>query len=258
MNFLSLRSSDYQRYARIIQEGVAVRTHFCLLKWLQGEIQHYLPHEIMFAAWGDFDSNYIHHDIVSALPGVRTNRSNTGYFSPTLCNLHRQWIELGKAPCTLNIDSLGLLFENWRQQCSLGAALQDMRSCLLHGVSDKRGHHDCFYVIFSSKDNLGSSTLSAMEILLPCLDMALRHITPLSPHLSLVANLLKSEAHGLSEREIEIMGWVKMGKTNAEIASILNISLFTVQNHIRHIFKKLDVNNRPQAVFKMERILSHD
>ena len=50
--FSSLSSDHLQRYFRIIQEGVAVRRHFDLLKWLQGEMQHYLPHEIMLVAWG--------------------------------------------------------------------------------------------------------------------------------------------------------------------------------------------------------------
>ena len=103
--------------------------------------------------------------------------------------------------------------------------------------------------------------LSAMEILLPYLDTALRRVAPLSyPSCAggvLLADSPESEDHGLSERESEIMNWVKMGKTNAEIGSILSISAFTVKNHLQHIFKKLDVYNRMQAVSKIERSLSH-
>jgi DNA-binding CsgD family transcriptional regulator len=65
------------------------------------------------------------------------------------------------------------------------------------------------------------------------------------------------EDYGLSKRESEIMDWVRMGKTNAEIGSILSISSFTVKNHLQHIFKKLDVYNRMQAVSKIERHPSH-
>ena len=255
--FSSLSPDHLQRYARIIQEGIAVRSHFDLLKWLQGEMQHYLPHEIMLAAWGDFESNLIRHDIVSTLPGVRTGYSNPTRFSPLLGKLYSYWVEQGKASHTLDIGTSGLLFEGWRLQCSLGRALQGMRSSLLHGISDRRGHHDCLYVIFSSKDKPDSSTLSAMEILLPYLDTALRSVTPLPHHTSLLADLPESEDHGLSGRESEIMDWVKMGKTNAEIGSILSISAFTVKNHMQRIFKKLDVYNRMQAVSKIERNISH-
>ena len=58
------------------------------------------------------------------------------------------------------------------------------------------------------------------------------------------------EDHGLSKREDEIMDWIKKGKSNAEIGSILGISPFTVKNHMRRIFKKLEVDNRIQAVSK--------
>jgi DNA-binding CsgD family transcriptional regulator len=44
------------------------------------------------------------------------------------------------------------------------------------------------------------------------------------------------------------MEWVGKGKTNSEIGMILNISPFTVKNHLQRIFKKLDVMNRAQAV----------
>ena len=58
---------------------------------------------------------------------------------------------------------------------------------------------------------------------------------------------------GLSQREIEIMEWVRIGKTNYEIGMILNISAFTVKNHLQRIFKKLDVTNRAQAVERLGR-----
>ena len=59
---------------------------------------------------------------------------------------------------------------------------------------------------------------------------------------------------GLSERETQIMAWVAMGKTNSEIGSILNISGFTVKNHMQRIFQKLNVFNRAQAVSKVKRV----
>ena len=269
-SFSSLSTDHLQRYSRIIQEGVAVRRHFDLLRWLQGEVQHYLPHEMMLAAWGDFGSNFIRYDIVSSLPGVRTAHLEPAGLSPLLRGLHKHWVEGGRRPCISGGQS-GSLHEDSGLQCSFGKALQGMQSSLLHGISDERGRHDCLYIIFSSQDELNSSTLGAMEILLPYLDTALRRVVPL-PHHPRRAGFLAdsqedpgqneyeaeiSETHGLSKREAEIMDWVKMGKTNAEIGSILCISAFTVKNHLQHIFKKLEVYNRMQAVSKFERSLSH-
>ena len=61
----------------------------------------------------------------------------------------------------------------------------------------------------------------------------------------------------LSERERQIMAWVAQGKTNPEIGCILRISEFTVKNHLKSIFSKLDVTNRAQAVARMTRLALH-
>ena len=267
--FTSLSIDQLQRYSRIIQEGIAVRRHCDLLGWMQGEIQHYLPHEIMLVAWGDFGSGAIRHDIISALPGVRTAHLEPEGLSPLLQRLYNYWVELGRMPCASGAGEPGLLQEDQGLHCAFGKALQGMRSTLLHGISDKRGRHDCLYILFSSEDRFNPSTLSAMEILLPYIDTALRRVAPLSPPPVFVPFLSPeepgmgegeaeaSEDYGLSKREAEIMDWVRMGKTNAEIGSILSISSFTVKNHLQHIFKKLDVYNRMQAVSKIERNPSH-
>lgn len=52
----------------------------------------------------------------------------------------------------------------------------------------------------------------------------------------------------LSPREIEILGFVSQGLSNKEIASMLLISDQTVKNNITSILRKLQVNDRTQAV----------
>lgn len=266
MGFFSSLSADHlQRYFRIIQEGAAVRRHFDLLRWLQGEVQHYLPHEILLAAWGDFGSNRLRYDIISPLPGLRTAQLQPERLSPLAQISHNRWVELGRVPCAsrmceAEMGGPAILQADSISQCSFGRALQNMRSSLFHGISDERGHHDCLYVIFSSRDELDDSTLSAIEILLPYLDTALRRVAPLpqpSCQLPLRVDGLECEIRGLSEREVEIMSWVRKGKTNAEIGSILCISSYTVKNHLHQIFRKLDVYNRVQAISKIEQRPGH-
>lgn len=266
MGFFPPFTDDHlQRYFRIIQEGTAVRRHFDLLKWLQGEVQHYLPHEILLAAWGDFSSNNVRYDIISPLPGLRTAQLQLDRLSPLLRVSYNRWIEMGRIPCASRVceAQLGvseILQGDGAAHCSFGRALRNMRSSLFHGISDERGHHDCLYVVFSSKDKLDDSTLIAMEILLPYLDTALRRVTPLPQHScrpSLLTDAPEFDIHGLSEREVEIMTWVRKGKTNAEIGSILRISSYTVKNHLHQIFRKLDVYNRVQAISKIEQRVGH-
>jgi DNA-binding NarL/FixJ family response regulator len=54
---------------------------------------------------------------------------------------------------------------------------------------------------------------------------------------------------GLSPRELEILQLVAKGLTNKEVANTLNISQFTVRNHLNHITEKLEVTDRTEAIF---------
>ncbi len=53
---------------------------------------------------------------------------------------------------------------------------------------------------------------------------------------------------GLTEREAEVLHWVVEGKSNSETASILNISVRTVDKHLQNVFHKLGVENRSAAL----------
>jgi DNA-binding NarL/FixJ family response regulator len=53
---------------------------------------------------------------------------------------------------------------------------------------------------------------------------------------------------GLSTREIEVMSMIAGGQTNPEIAAHLFLAEKTVKNHVRRIYSKLGVHNRPAAI----------
>ncbi|GAB2462639.1 response regulator transcription factor [Comamonas humi] len=52
----------------------------------------------------------------------------------------------------------------------------------------------------------------------------------------------------LSERERQILDHVAAGLSNREIAECLHLSRWTIDSHIRHIYDKLAVSSRTQAV----------
>jgi two-component system response regulator NreC len=52
----------------------------------------------------------------------------------------------------------------------------------------------------------------------------------------------------LTEREREILQLVAEGKTNKEIASSLNVSLYTVDTHRTHILQKLNLHSVPEVI----------
>ena len=52
----------------------------------------------------------------------------------------------------------------------------------------------------------------------------------------------------LSDREREILALIGAGRSNAEIADGLFISMATVKTHVRHVFAKMQLRDRAQAV----------
>jgi DNA-binding NarL/FixJ family response regulator len=65
-----------------------------------------------------------------------------------------------------------------------------------------------------------------------------------------------SQDEGLSRREKEILDCLLLGYSNKEIADKLSISLFTVKNHLRHIYEKLHVRSRTEILIKYRSDLS--
>jgi DNA-binding NarL/FixJ family response regulator len=53
---------------------------------------------------------------------------------------------------------------------------------------------------------------------------------------------------GLTHRQSQLVALVARGLTNKEIAASLNLSEFTVKNHLARIMKQVDVDSRHEAV----------
>jgi DNA-binding NarL/FixJ family response regulator len=54
----------------------------------------------------------------------------------------------------------------------------------------------------------------------------------------------------LTDRENEILSFLSKGFANKEIADKMNISVPTVRTHLRHIYEKLHVRSRTEAILK--------
>jgi DNA-binding CsgD family transcriptional regulator len=61
-------------------------------------------------------------------------------------------------------------------------------------------------------------------------------------------------ALGLSRREAEVLRWIVYGRSNVEIALILDIAVPTVKKHVERIFTKLGVENRQAAAARAREI----
>jgi DNA-binding CsgD family transcriptional regulator len=57
----------------------------------------------------------------------------------------------------------------------------------------------------------------------------------------------------LSPREKEIVGMIRRGLSNNEMADYLSISYHTVKTHIQRIYKKYGVNNKATFLYSLSK-----
>jgi DNA-binding CsgD family transcriptional regulator len=62
---------------------------------------------------------------------------------------------------------------------------------------------------------------------------------------------LVADAYGLTARERRVTELVAHGLSNAGIAARLHLSIYTVQDHLKAIFEKLDVASRGELVARL-------
>jgi transcriptional regulator EpsA len=270
MQFIDrLATQDRERCLRVLSAAGDIRTHRELLGWLQcADMQELLPHDIVLVAWGDLRNGAVQFDVVSAIEGIRTATTAPANVVMLAQQLFLQWTTQ-LHPCPVDANLVMRLFP--------GVAGTG-RCAWVHALCDRRTGQDSCYVVVSTKGGHARGFPEALAALLPHIDTGFRQVTMLQPTRSACRTATTARRHsstaalppfaaeqitlpsspqvlqttGMTEREQQIMRWVEMGKTNHEIGAILDISAFTVKNHLQRIFKKLDVYSRAQAVSRFK------
>ena len=252
-----LSADESGRFLRIVSSALLIDRHYQLFLWLRGEVQDFLPHDILISAWGDFAKWELKLDVVSAMPGARTVGLTQQPIDGILKGCYADWVAGGRRP--LLVKAAGLLESLGTREGPIYNALRDMRSVLVHGVRDERGGHDSLYIVLNSgsitKGRAKDQFSYVMDSLIGQIDLAFRRVAALPIASSAQGADGRSDWLELSAREQEILDWLVQGKTNIDIAAALDISPFTVKNHVQRIFKKFGVNNRTQAAAKYSQAL---
>lgn len=112
---------------------------------------------------------------------------------------------------------------------------------------------------FSERDRL------VLDLLRPHLTQAydnaaaLARIRQESAHLNQTKDVLLTresfERLGLTNREAEILLGIAQGKTNKQIAASLYVSPFTIKTHLQHVYRKLGVESRTEALARALEII---
>lgn len=238
---LSPRESLAAAFLHAAERGARLSSRPQLLQWLQQEVRHLLLHEVLVVADADPRGRWL-QPLLGWTAGSAAAAS-------LLTRLMQTW-QASQGPCAVDVSAL----EAASLRCAPAGA-QPLQACV-HGLAQAGSQRWRLFIAFGVPAVMGTQALLALELLAPSIDAALRRL-PADESLGPRPMAVTAPAFSLSERERQIMTWVAMGKTNPEIGCILRISEFTVKNHLKSIFGKLDVSNRAQAVAKLTGSFSH-
>jgi transcriptional regulator EpsA len=241
LDFLELESLMLNMDASL---RVHARPHF--FSWTQGLLQSLIRHEVLVCALRSGEPMSFHIDAFSTLP------SEPGRFAEVfrrdasvMPHIIRAWEENRFEPVVLEAGE-GSPFAGSamsRELIRIGAT-----TLITHGTHDAAGQVTSFFTLACRAGSLGTRQAYLAQLVVPFLHTAWVRTQVNRPAES--AGSRASDTGVLTTREREILKWIYHGKSNFEIGAILEISPLTVKNHVQKILRKLNVQNRTQAVGK--------
>jgi transcriptional regulator EpsA len=243
-NFVSLTHQEMEAMVLTAEGSQKIYKRFQYFLWSQSSLHRFVQHEALVCAWGDVAANRYRYFVFSQNEeheaAVRDLlRSSEGFMARFIA----EWRQHGAAPYLLGAAVADHPFRDVADQLARFGFSGD---ALAHGTKEIVGDGGSFFIFLNLSDTAGSAMdMYMLELLMPYMHMALLRVIA-TENDSIADQGFRSEA--LSSRELEVLHLVRDGKTNLEIAQFLEISTYTVKNHMKKILCKLNATNRTQAV----------
>jgi transcriptional regulator EpsA len=218
---------------------VRLRPHF--FSWVHGPLQSLIPHEILLCGLAD-ENGILRHEQFTACRYFKDDHFHRAIHpgEGLITQLSQDWIQVGEPRL---IPALPDEAGGWH------ARLTDLelKNVAFHCMRWTNGKIKGYVSFSRVRAPFNDRLATYLDVLLPHLIATLARV--LSNEIR-EQGANRRQAGLITAREIEVLAWVRDGKTNDEIAEILGLSMLTVKNHLRHIMKKLVVRTRGQAVAK--------
>lgn len=235
---------------RAAESALTVRRRYQFFVWTQSYLSRLIPHQLAVCGSYDRGSRELVFDVfnsVSLEPALMDALGD----ARSLLMQHWQacWQDARGKPAVITTTDLSFASLGSVRDALLAAQFQTV---LVHGVSrPQRPQEIESFFAFAAQDGTALvEHASRLELLIPHIHGAWQRVqaverdvgspsTPVPPPI---------KVGGVTQREREILGWLREGKSNQQIADELGISALTVKNHVQKILRKLNAANRAQAV----------
>jgi transcriptional regulator EpsA len=243
-------SADVQAESLMLNLEASLRVHgrAHFFSWTQGLLQGLIRHDVLVCALRDGNPLAFRVDSFStSVPDPAVFGEMLLADASAVPNLIKAWKARRFRPVICEVGAAGPLGGgSFAQELERAGAPQ----LLVHGTHDADGQVSSLFLFACGPGCFGSDQGNLAQLVVPFL-----HSAWVRAQLGAVATGdedLKPAALAtrITSRELEILRWMYLGKSNFEIGAILDISGFTAKNHVQKILRKLNVVNRAQAVGK--------
>jgi transcriptional regulator EpsA len=258
MNKESFAATDVsESMLRIIESAPQVKRRSQFFLWSQGDIQRWIPHKLLVCGAYERVSQDLVFDVFNSVPLPEGSLAGLIDRREVLLSaLLRAWRQGRMQPCCVDLTELPSL-----PDASLALVQGGYTQVLVHGLC-RPGRPDdleSIFVLSAPAQRYNEAELQALEMLLPCLHLTYQRVHQTERQMDTwpgnapgagMAPRPSAAQRMITDREREILCWVRDGMNNHQIADKLGISNLTVKNHIQKILRKLGAANRAQAVAK--------
>jgi transcriptional regulator EpsA len=234
---------------------VSLRSQFFV--WTQSQMQTLLPHRVLVCGSYDRSRRRLLFNVFNSIwlpaPAMKALSDDDG---PFLTAVVAAWVGGNARPLAIDLAHFN---GDARPLADMLGAESGIERIVVHGIARPRRPHEV-ESLFIFADTGSASTLPhevGAELMLPSLHAAWRRVVSTDPApragMSMMPpavgiELPQQTGSAVTNRERQILDWVRDGKSNREIAEILGLSPLTVKNHVQKILRKLGASNRTQAV----------
>ncbi|MEI7999474.1 MAG: XrtB/PEP-CTERM-associated transcriptional regulator EpsA [Candidatus Omnitrophota bacterium] len=253
---ISLTEEESLLLVSVLEASLYISKRDQFFSWLQGSFQSLIPHEILICGSNLINESELIFESYSTTRYLtsehikRATLDSEGIVKRVICawkKNHRPILISSNLPLC-DFDKYCVPFKESEE------VLRDseLRNIAAHGLYSKDGNLLTFFSFSRIPGEPCPKHAHILELLVPQLHHLLLRVLG-SNHIHMsepkkdMQGMLKKEKQLISPREVEVMKWVSLGKTNLEISVILCVSINTIKNQVHSTILKLGVENRMQA-----------
>ena len=239
---------------RLMESGIDVHRRHQFFVWARGNLNELIPHTVLLCASYERALGTLKSEVMNGVPVSPAILARlTEDCSPLMQYLTNSWLRTHGKPLWLSPHE----FEG--SACVVGHERwieAGLRSALVHGVSrpQRLAEIESLFVLWSAQEQADERSLRLLDLVLPCLHSTYRRVLDTERRLAwsrtppASGSLVEETGMLMSPRERQILHEVREGRSTQEIGELLDISPYTVKNHVQNILRKLGATTRAHAV----------